>query len=61
MVVNGNNTLEKRDVTLGLKTPTDIELTSGLQENEMVVFGEQSQYKPGEHIIPTIVQPPQED
>jgi len=61
MVVNGNNTLEKRDVTLGLKTPTDIEVTSGLQENEMVVFGEQSQYKPGEHIIPTIVQPPQED
>jgi RND family efflux transporter MFP subunit len=59
MVVNGTNTLERRDVTLGLKTPTAIEVTSGLQENEMVVFGEQSQYTTGEHVTPTIVQPPQ--
>jgi RND family efflux transporter MFP subunit len=59
MVVNGSNTLERRDITLGLKTPSEIEVTSGLQENEMVVFGEQSQYIPGEHVTPTIVQPPQ--
>jgi RND family efflux transporter MFP subunit len=61
LVVNGSNTLEKRDLTLGLKTPTDIEVTSGLRENEMVVFGEQSQYTPGEHVTPTMVQPPQAD
>jgi RND family efflux transporter MFP subunit len=61
MIVSPGNTLERRDVGLGLKTPTDIEVTSGLQENEMVVFGEQSQYTPGEHVIPTIVQPPQAD
>jgi RND family efflux transporter MFP subunit len=61
LVVSPNNTLEKREVTLGLKTPTDIEVSSGLQENEMVVFGEQSQYTPGEHVIPTMVQPPQAD
>jgi RND family efflux transporter MFP subunit len=61
MVVSPSNTIEKREVTLGLKTPTDIEVSSGLQENEMVVFGEQSQYTPGEHVIPTMVQPPQAD
>jgi RND family efflux transporter MFP subunit len=61
LVVNENDTLERRDVTLGLKTPTDIEVTSGLHDDEMVVFGEQSQYTPGEHVVPTMVQPPQAD
>jgi RND family efflux transporter MFP subunit len=61
MVVRENNSLERRDVTLGLKTPTDVEVTSGLQEDEMVVFGEQSQYTPGEHVIPVMVQLPQAD
>jgi len=59
MVVGPNNTLERRDVTLGLKTASDAEVVSGLQENELVVFGEQSQYMPGEHVIPQIIQPPQ--
>ena len=35
-------TIEKRDVTLGLQTRTDVEIMSGLTENEMVVFGEQA-------------------
>jgi RND family efflux transporter MFP subunit len=61
MVVNGSNALERREVTLGLKTPTEMEVVSGLQENELVVFGEQSQYKPGEHVRPKIIQPPQAD
>ncbi len=61
MVVNSGNTLERRDVTLGMKTPTDVEVVSGLQENEMVVFGEQLQYKPGEHVIPKLIQPQEAD
>jgi RND family efflux transporter MFP subunit len=61
MVVNSSDTLERREITLGLKTPTDVEVTSGLEENEMVVFGEQSEYTPGEHVIPGYVQPSQAD
>ena len=61
MVVKRDNTLDRRDVTLGLRTPTEIEVVSGLQANEMVVFGEQSQYKSGEHVTPKLVQPPQAD
>jgi RND family efflux transporter MFP subunit len=61
MVVNSDHNLERREVTLGLKTPTDVEVISGLRENEMVVFGEQSQYRPGEHVTPKLVQPPQAD
>lgn len=57
LVVNANNKIEKRDVTLGLQTATDAEIVSGLTEGEMVVYGEQSQYAVGELVRPQIVQP----
>ena len=57
LVVNQANKIESRSVTLGLQSATDVEITSGLQENEMVVFGAQGQYKPGEVVSPKIVQP----
>ena len=57
LVVNSSNRIEKRDVALGLETATDKEILSGLHENEMVVFGEQSQYKPGQLVTPRVVQP----
>jgi RND family efflux transporter MFP subunit len=59
LVVNGSSRIEKRDVVLGLQTATDTEILSGLQENEMVIFGEQSQYKPGELVSPKIIVPPE--
>jgi RND family efflux transporter MFP subunit len=57
LVVADNNKIEKRDVTLGLQTSTDAEITGGLREGEMVVYGEQSQYAPGEIVAPQIVEP----
>lgn len=57
LVVDADSRIERRDVTLGLQTATDTEIISGLQENERVVFGEQSQYKPGELVSPKIVTP----
>jgi RND family efflux transporter MFP subunit len=56
LVVNSNNRIEKRDVALGLQSATDKEILSGLRENEMVVFGEQSQYKPGQLVTPRAIQ-----
>jgi hypothetical protein len=44
-------------VTLGLQSATEVEITSGLQENETVIFGAQGQYKPGEVVLPKIVEP----
>jgi RND family efflux transporter MFP subunit len=61
MVVQKGNIIERRDVKLGLRTPSDVQVISGLQENEVVIFGEQSQYKPGDHVTPKFVQPPSMD
>jgi RND family efflux transporter MFP subunit len=57
LVVGSDNRIEKRDVSLGLESATDVEIVSGLRENERVVFGEQSQYKPGDLVAPKIVTP----
>jgi RND family efflux transporter MFP subunit len=60
LVVNKNNRVEKRDVALGIQSAADAEVASGLKENEMVVFGEQSQFQPGELVTPKVVNPSEE-
>ena len=45
LVVSGANRIEQRNVKLGIPTPADYEVLSGVQENEMVVFGEPGQYR----------------
>jgi RND family efflux transporter MFP subunit len=57
LVVGGDNRIEKRDVTLGLENASDVEILSGLSDNDRVVFGEQSQFKPGELVNPKAVTP----
>ncbi len=56
-VVGPGNKIERRDVAVGLQSATDVEITSGLQENETVIFGSLSQYRPGEIVAPKLVQP----
>jgi multidrug efflux pump subunit AcrA (membrane-fusion protein) len=57
LVVNSAHHLEKRNVKLGLESATDYEIISGLQEGELVVFGEQEQYRGGELVQPNLVNP----
>lgn len=57
LVVNGSNHVEKRSVKLGLESSTDYEIVSGLREGEMVVFGEQEQYKAGQLVQPNLTNP----
>ncbi len=58
LAVNANNQLERRDVKTGLQTATDVEIVSGLHEGEMVVFGEQNQFRDGELVTPKLVAAP---
>ena len=57
LVVGADNRIEKRDVTIGVQSATDVEILSGLRENERVIFGEQSQFKSGEFVNPKPITP----
>jgi|SRR6202034_1323288 len=57
LVVGADNRIEKRDVTIGVQSATDVEILSGLRENERVIFGEQSQFKSGELVNPKPITP----
>ena len=54
--VNSSNQLEKRDVAIGLQTANYVEILSGLSENQLVVFGEQGQFKGGETVKPKLIE-----
>ena len=56
-VVNEKHLVEERPVTLGLETPTKIEVLSGATEHEMVVLGSRSQLNPGQSVLPKVVEP----
>lgn len=58
LVVNSTNHLERRELSLGLQSATDVEVLSGIKENELVVFGEQNQFKEGELVSPKVVAAP---
>jgi RND family efflux transporter MFP subunit len=57
LVVDRNNKIEKRAVSVGLQSGANEEITSGLQENETIVFGSQGAYQPGELVSPKLVEP----
>ena len=55
-VVNGNNQLEDRPVSLGIQTANDAEVVTGLREGEMVVVSDRAGLKPGEKVVTQVVQ-----
>jgi len=54
-VVNEQNEVEQRTVTLGLETPTKFEVLSGLKEGELVLLNNNAGIKPGEKVEPKLV------
>jgi len=57
LAIGPGNKIERRDVTVGLQSANDVEITSGLQENETVIYGSLGQYRPEEVVVPKIVEP----
>jgi RND family efflux transporter MFP subunit len=57
LVVDGSNHIERRAVKVGLQSASYVEILSGLAENDLVIFGEQGQYKSGELVNPKIIEP----
>jgi RND family efflux transporter MFP subunit len=54
-VVNGQNEIEERPVTLGLETASRCEVVSGLREGERVLVGTRSVVKPGQKVEPKLL------
>ena len=56
MVINGQNTLERRRVSLGLETPSMLEVRDGLSNNELVVIGNTSRLRAGARVEPKLIE-----
>ncbi len=54
-VVGPSNEIEVRNVTTGIETADDVEILSGVNEGEMVVIGDRSGLKAGQHVTPKLV------
>ena len=55
-VVNNADEIENRPVTLGMRTPDEIEIESGVQEGDQVVTSDRSQLKVGQKVNPQVVE-----
>jgi len=55
LVLNKQHIIEERKISVGMQTPTQIEVTAGLDENDLVVLGGQGRYQPGQAAEPKIV------
>jgi RND family efflux transporter MFP subunit len=55
-VVNQDNQIEVRPVKLGLETPDDYEVLSGLHEGDLVVVGNLAGFQAGQKVEPKLIQ-----
>jgi RND family efflux transporter MFP subunit len=61
LVVDSQNRVHRRAVTLGIQGSLLAEVRSGLQQNDRVVLGNAARYKEGERITPVLEQKPVDD
>jgi len=55
-MVGKDNKIEEREVVLGLQTPNQVEIISGLKEGDLVFIGHRSQMRPGELVKPQVIE-----
>jgi RND family efflux transporter MFP subunit len=58
LLVDPSGRIEEKQVEVGIETSDSAEIKSGLQAGDLVVVGSRSQLKPGEQVIPKIVDMP---
>ncbi|MES2309711.1 MAG: efflux RND transporter periplasmic adaptor subunit [Verrucomicrobiota bacterium] len=55
-VLNRENKVEEREVSIGMQTADRVEIKSGLEENNLVLIGGNNRFKPGQVVLPKIVE-----
>jgi RND family efflux transporter MFP subunit len=61
LVVDSNNTIEGRRVTVGMRTASLAEIKSGLSEGDLVVVGDRSGLAPGTSVSPKLIPSPDQE
>jgi RND family efflux transporter MFP subunit len=61
LVLDNQNHVRVRNITLGLQGSTLVEVKAGLTEGERVINGGQSKYQPGQQVKPRVEAPPTND
>jgi multidrug efflux pump subunit AcrA (membrane-fusion protein) len=56
--IAGGNKVEEQPVKLGLETSSEVEIISGLKENDLVVVGGQGQLRTGQTVRPKVTEIP---
>ncbi len=56
-MVDPSNTVQIRQVQVGIEGENDVQILSGLSDGDEVVVGDRSSLKPGEHVHPQITTP----
>jgi RND family efflux transporter MFP subunit len=56
-IVNSEQEIEERPVTLGLETPDKYEVVAGLKEGDLVMIGARSKVKPGQKVEAKVIGP----
>jgi len=54
-VLNRDHKIEERQIKVGMETPTQLEVKSGVEENELVLIGGRGQYQPGQMAAPKLL------
>jgi len=57
LLVTPQNTIEERNVTLGIQGKARAEIASGLNEGDRVVIGNRSQFHDGQTVLPKEIVP----
>jgi len=55
-VVNHDHQIEERDITLGVESPDEYEVLSGLNEGDLVVVGDHSELQAGQKVEPKLAE-----
>lgn len=54
LLLDRENRIEERRISVGLETSTELEVNSGLEEGDLVVLGGQGRYVPGQVVEPKL-------
>ena len=54
--VNADGRIEELEVQIGIQTPSEAEVLSGLAENDLVVTSQQARLQPGQTVKPKLMQ-----